>query len=142
MTTFERDGIRLAYPENWELQFEAGEDGGWTAMIQSPDTAFLLMSLQPQAGDPAELADQTLETLKAEYQELDDENRVETLAGRVAIGHDIDFLTLDAAITCRTRCVETLAGPLLLMAQVSEFDIERNDPVLRAMAASLAIAEE
>ena len=142
MTTFERDGIRLAYPENWDLQIEAGEDGGWTAMVQSPDTAFLLMSLQPQGGDPAELADQTLEALKAEYQDLDDENRVETLAGRVAIGHDIDFLTLDAAISCRTRCVETLGGPLLLMAQVSEYDIERNDPVLRAMAMSLMITEE
>jgi len=142
MTTFERDGVRLAYPENWELQVEVGEDGGWSATIQSPDTAFLLVSLQPQAGDPAELADQTLEALKAEYPELDVENRVETLAGRVAIGHDVDFISLDATITCRTRCVETPAGPLLLMAQVSDYDIDSNDPVLRAIAASLDVESE
>jgi hypothetical protein len=142
MTAFERDGVRLAYPENWDLQVEDSEDGGWTAMIQSPDTAFLLLSLRPEAGDAAQLADETLEALRAEYKELDDETRVETLAGRVAIGHDIDFLTLDAAITCRSRCVETPPGPLLLLAQVSEYDKDHNDPVLRAMAASLTVAEE
>jgi hypothetical protein len=142
MSTFERDGIRLAYPENWDLQVEAGDDGGWIATIQSPDTAFLLLSLQPAAGDPAELADQTLETLKAEYTELDAENRVETLAGRLAIGHDIDFLTLDASVLCRTRCLDTLNGPLLLMTQVSEYDRDIHEPVLQAMAQSLTIDEE
>lgn len=141
MSTFERDGIRFLYPENWELQAEQSEGSGWTAMVQSPDTAFLLVSLQPEAFDPAELADQTLETLRLEYENLDAENVVESCAGQVAIGHDIDFLTLDAAITCRTRCLETLAGPLLVMAQVSEYDAPANDPVLRAMSASLTVDE-
>ena len=97
----------------------------------------MLVSLQPEARDPAELADQTLDALKAEYKELDAENRVETIAGRLAIGHDIDFLTLDTPITCRTRCLETPAGPLLVMTQVSEFDRDDHDPVLRAVVASL-----
>ncbi len=142
MTTFERDGIRLAYPSNWELQIDADESGAWTATIQSPGTAFVVLSLQPEAGDPAELADEALEAMRAEYPDLDSENRVETLGGRLAIGHDVDFLSLDAAITCRTRCLEAPTGPLLLMVQVSDFDRDSNDPVLLAMAASLTIAED
>ena len=102
----------------------------------------MLVSLRPDARDPADLADQTLDALKADYKELDAENRVETLAGQAAIGHDIDFLTVDTAITCRTRCLGTPAGPLLVMTQVSDYDRQQNDPVLRAVVASLAVDEE
>lgn len=140
--TFERDGIRFQYPANWTL--EAGEDepGAWSVAIQSPETAFLQVSLRPDAESPAELADQTLEALKAEYKELDAANSVAHFAGQLAIGHDMDFLTVDTAITCWTRCVETPAGPLLVLCQVSEYDRERNEPVLRAICASLKIEDE
>jgi len=142
--TFDRDGIRFQYPANWTVE-PADEDpagGGWTVSVQSPDTAFLLVSLRPDADTPARLADQTLDALKAEYKELDAENAVETLSGQVAVGHDIDFLTLDTPVSCRTRCVQTLAGPLLMMTQVSEYDRARNEPVLRAVCASLTIDED
>jgi hypothetical protein len=142
--TFDRDGIHIQYPANWTLEMdsESSPDGGWAASVQSPETAFLLVSLRPEAGDPASLADQTLDALKAEYKELDAENVVGPLAGLPAIGHDVDFLSVDTAITCRTRCVDTPAGPLLVMAQVSDYDRARNDPVLQAIIASLMIDEE
>lgn len=140
--TFERDGIRFQYPENWTLESDVDATGGWSVSVQSPETAFLLMTLRPDADNAAELADQTLNTLKTEYKELDEANAVGTFAGQVAIGHDIDFLTLDIAVTCWTRCVQTLAGPLLVMCQVSEYERDRNEPVLRAICASLTIEDE
>ncbi len=141
MNPFQRDGISFTHPANWRVEAD-DSDGGWAVTVSSPDTAFVIVSLQPEARDPADLADQTLESLKADYQELDAENRVETIAGRMAIGHDIDFLTLDTPITCRTRCLETPAGPLLVLTQVSEYDRDANDPVLRAVVASLRVDEE
>lgn len=140
--TFEREGIRFQYPANWVLETEEDAEGGWSVTVQSPETAFLLMSLRPDADNAAELADQTLDALKAEYKELDDVNAVGTFAGQLAIGHDIDFLTLDVAVTCWTRCAQTLAGPLLVMCQVSEFERERHEPVLRAICASMTIEDE
>jgi len=142
MNTFDRDGVHFRYPANWRAEADEAEDGAWTVTLTSPDTAFVLVSLRPDARDPADLADQTLDALKAEYKELDAENAVETIAGEVAIGHDIDFLTVDTAITCRTRALDTPAGPLLVMTQVSEYDRERNDPVLRAIVLSLTVDEE
>lgn len=141
MTEFTRDGVSFRFPGNWKVEDEEGE-GGWTMSITSPDTAFAVLSLRPDARDPANLADQTLDALKAEYQELDAENAVETIAGQTAIGHDIDFLTVDTAIVVRTRCLNTPAGPLLVMTQVSEYDRAKNEPVLRAIAASITIDEE
>ncbi len=49
---------------------------------------------------------------------------------------------MDTPINCWTRCVESPAGPLLVMGQVSEYDRPRNEPVLRAIVASLTIDEE
>lgn len=142
MNTFERDGVSFRYPTNWAADVEESEDGGWAVTVTSPGTAFATVSLRPDARDPADLADQALDALKAEYEELDSENRVETIAGRMAVGHDVDFLTLDTPTVCRVRGLDTPAGPVLVLTQVSEYDSDANDPVLRAVVASLRVDEE
>lgn len=139
ISEFNQSGVAFRYPSNWQIEIEESEETQWLVSVQSPSTAFIMFSLRPDTRDPADLADQTLEALKEEYKELDAENRVETVAGQVAIGHDIDFLTVDTTITCRTRCLETPSGPLLVICQTSELDREENDPVLRAIVASLRI---
>lgn len=139
---FNNFGVSFRYPANWRIESENSSASEWTVTVQSPVTAFVLFAARPDARDPADLADQTLEALKADYKELDAENRVETIAGQLAIGHDIDFLTVDTTITCRTRCLETPAGPLLVMCQTSELDRAESDPVLRAIVASLRIEDD
>ena len=140
--TFDRDGVRFQYPTNWRAEPGAADteaDGSWTAVLQSPGTAFVLVSLRPGADTPATLADETLDALRAEYPQLDAEDVVEKLAGRVAVGHDVDFLTLDTAVTCRTRCLDTPAGPVLLMGQTGEYDRPTAEAVFAAVFASLTI---
>jgi hypothetical protein len=143
MTSFDRDGVHFQYPANWTAEFnDDDEAGGWAITIESPGTAFLLVALRPDADTPADLADQTLAALREEYEELEAENALQSLAGRPAIGHDIDFLTLDTPIVCWTRCLDTPAGPLLVMCQTSELDRGANEPVLRAVCASLTVEAE
>lgn len=138
--TFERSGIRFKYPTNWQIDTEDAGDG-WTVTLQSPETAFVLVSLRPDAATAAQVADEALAALRAEYPELDAEPALDDLAGQPAVGHDIDFLTLDTTILCRTRCIETTAGPLLMMGQTSELDQEQSEPVLRAICASLQLED-
>lgn len=140
---FDRDGIHFRYPANWKVEVdEDASSGGWTVTLTSPQTAFALFALRPDARDIGQLADEALSALRSEYHELDAEDRVETVAGQMAIGHDIDFLTIDTLSICRTRCLETPAGPLLIMRQVSEYDRVRNEPVLDAIMASLTVDED
>ena len=98
-----------------------------------------MASLQPDAADGGDLSDQTLAALKSEYQEFDAEEVMETICGLPAIGFNADFLTVDTAITCRVRALDTFAGPLMLLAQVSEYDRDKNDPVLVAIVKSLDV---
>ena len=140
MQTFERDGISFRYPADWTAEVdEDAASGGWAVTVTSPQTAFFTASLQPDAADGGDLADQTLAALKSDYEDFDSENVMETICGLPATGFNADFLTLDTAITCRVRGLDTFAGPLLLLAQVSEFDRARNDPALRAIVKSLDV---
>lgn len=142
--TFARDGVHFQYPGNWPLDVDTpeGDAAGWAATVQSPATAFALVSLRPDADTPALLAAETFAALKAEYPDIEAEGRVDTLAGLPAVGHDFDFLTVDMAVSGWTRCVDTPAGPLLVLCQVGEYDREANEPVLRAVCASLRTDEE
>ncbi len=59
MQTFERDGISFRYPADWSVEVsDDAEGGGWSVTVSSADTAFLMASLQPDAADGGDLADQ------------------------------------------------------------------------------------
>jgi hypothetical protein len=137
---FHEGGIRLQYPENWTLAKEPTEDG-WTLMIQSPETAFLLLTLREDNPGPEVLVETALAALREDYQELEADSAVDSLAGQPAIGHDIRFFSLDLTNTCWTRSIETVQGTILLMCQFNDLESEINQEVLRAMCASLQVEE-
>ena len=141
MKPFRHGPVSFRYPADWELTAE--QDGpAWTAHVESPGTAFFIASVRPELDDAAALAEETLATLRAEFKELDAEPVVVSLGGWPAVGHDVDFLTVDTPTLCLTRCVNTTAGPVLFWAQVSEFDRDDAEPVLRAMLDSVTITDE
>jgi hypothetical protein len=135
---FREDGISFRYPDNWKLEREDGE-GGWTVSVQSPDTAFLVLSCDSNMPTTEEVAETTLEALQEEYAGLESEPRVETLAGRMAIGHDIQFMSFDLTNTCWTRCFESDVGTVLVMCQTNDLELDKNGPVLKAICESLTV---
>ena len=137
---FTRDGIAFQYPGNWAIETE-DDDGGWTASISSPGTAFFVVSLRPDNQTPAQVVDEALDAMKAEYKELEAEPVVESVGGFPAVGHNIDFLTLDTAIGAWSRCVSLAEGNLLIFGQVSELDRRQYEQVLKAMLRSFTIAD-
>jgi hypothetical protein len=137
---FEEAGIRFQYPENWPLEREPTEEG-WTVLVQSPATAFLMMVFREGIPEPAALADAALEALRADYPDLEADVSVDTLAGLPALGHDIRFISLDLTNTCWTRCIAISQGTLLIMCQYNDLEEGTHQAVLRAMCASLEIED-
>jgi hypothetical protein len=138
---FREDGISFRYPENWKLEREEGE-GGWTVLLQSPGTAFLTLTCETGMPSREEVAEATLEALRADYPGLEATPRVDTLAGQMAVGYDIEFFSLDLTNTCWTRSLDSAAGTLLVLCQVNDLELEQYGPVLRAICASLRVEEE
>ena len=80
---FDDGGIRFKYPDNWRLEREANETG-WTVSLQSPGTAFVMLCLRQDLPTPAEMAETALAAFKEEYEELEAEECLDSLAGQPA----------------------------------------------------------
>jgi hypothetical protein len=108
---FNEGGVSFRYPENWTLEREEA-DGGWA-----------------------------LEALRSEYPELEADSALDMLAGELAVGHDIQFFSLDLANTVWTRCLYGAGGTLLVYWQMNDLELPTMEPVVRAVCASLRVEE-
>lgn len=140
MKEFARSGISLKYPPTWGLETEDSEDG-WTTSIFSPGTAFLVVNCVEESEDPQALADQTLEALSQEYEKLESEPAVTTVAGQPAVGHDMQFFLYDLTNTAWTRCLSIPGGCLLLLAQSTDDEMETNGVILEEIIASITVED-
>lgn len=138
---FDQDGIKLLYPENWELQREES-DSGWTISLQSPGTAFLVVSFDADLPEMELMAQAALEALKGEYEQLEADDCVETIAGQPAVGFDVRFFSLDLTNTCWIRSFYSGQGTVLVMWQINDLELATVEPVLRAICASIKVAED
>ncbi len=138
---FDQDGIQFRYPENWRLEREENEEG-WTVSLQSPDTAFLMICYRDDQPDHGDVAATALAALKDEYDELEADDCVDSVAGQPAVGHDIRFFSFDLTNTCWTRSFYSAQGTVLVMCQVNDLELEKNEPILRAICKSLELTED
>jgi hypothetical protein len=138
---FREDGVSFAYPEGWRLEREENENG-WTVALQSPGTAFLTVTYDGTMPATEEVAEAVLEALRSDYPVLDAQPRIETLAGQMAVGHDIQFFSLDLTNTCWTRSFYSDRGTLLVLCQSNDLELDEYEPLLRAVCASLEVEGE
>ena len=137
---FDADGVSFRYPDNWTLEREEA-DGGWTATLQSPATAFLVVTLDRTLPEPQQMAETALAALRSEYPALEADAVVDLLAGEMAVGHDIQFFSFDLSNTGWTRSLYGGAGTLLVYWQANDLELPATEPVLRAICASLKVEE-
>jgi hypothetical protein len=138
---FEESGIHFQYPDNWELERQE-EDNGWTVSLQSPGTAFMIVSLREDTPTLEEMADAALGALREDYPDLEAEPQIDSLAGQMAVGHDIRFFSMDLTNTCWTRSFYSAGGTVLVLCQTSDLELEDNEPLLRAICASLEVESD
>ena len=125
--TYDDHGVRFLYPEGWEV--EVTDEGPVTTVaLHSPKgPAFALVTLDDSGPDPGLVADQALEVMREEYPELDAAPAHETIGGHPAVGHDVEFFSLDMTNACAIRCFRTDRRTVLVFAQWS--DIEGDEAV-------------
>lgn len=139
--TFHADGLTLEYPDTWKLVKEEGEEG-WTVTIQSPGAAFAMIQMDRNLPDPQQMVEEAMETLKADYPQLDAESALETLAGEMAIGDDYEFLSLDMVNSGWTRSFYALSGTAFILCQYSDAEEDDYLPSLQAICKSIRLDEE
>ncbi|MCS7167301.1 MAG: hypothetical protein RMI91_11470 [Gemmatales bacterium] len=139
--TFERCGIRFQYPDNWELE-ETEMDMGWMVSVQSPETAFMLLSVHPPQISVDEVLQTTLAALQEDYRELEHKLVRQKICRRWAKGYNVHFVSFDFANTCWIRSFRTRRATVLIMCQSNDLELEQSEPVLRAILASLQLTDD
>ncbi len=134
---FEREEVQFQYPENWTVQEQTAELRQLAVTVESPTGGF--WSLQCLGSDirPQQAADQALETMRAEYEQLEGEAVEEECGGHVLLGYDIDFYWLDLVVQSRVRSFETNGKTYLLLCQAEDRDFVELRPVFAAITLSL-----
>jgi hypothetical protein len=134
---FDDYGVRFEYPGDWEL--DVSDDGARTTVsLQAPDApAFVMVALDSDRPGPAEVADEALEAMRAEYPELEAAPALETIDGHRAIGHDLEFFTLDMTGSCVIRSFRSEKRTVLIFAQWSALDDDTAEQKIRTLRATL-----
>jgi hypothetical protein len=135
--TYDDHGIRFRYPEAWEV--EVTDEGGVTTVaLHAPDgLAFALVSVDDSCPAPASVADQALEAMREEYPTLDASPVLEDIGGHRAVGHDVEFISLDMTNACTIRCFRTDRRTVLVFGQWSDLEDEDAADALAAVRRSL-----
>lgn len=141
-STFDDHGIRFEYPSDWEV--EVNDDGPITTVsLQSPGgLAFALVTMDDSRPSPAEIADEALSAMREEYPGLDAVPALETIGGHRAVGHDVEFISLDMTNTCAIRCFRTPRRTILVFGQWSDLEAEESGPLIQSVRLSLEETNE
>lgn len=137
---FEKDGLSFRYPADWKLELEDNENG-WTVLLQSPQTAFITVTLDTTLPPTEQVIQETMEALRSDYPALEAEPCIEPLAGEMAIGMNINFFSLDLPNTCYTRSFYSSAGTVLVLCQANDLELEDCEPIFRGLWKSMRMEE-
>ena len=138
IATYHHNGVRFDYPKGWELEV-AGEDEVTTVSVHAPDgLAFALVTVDESRPEPAFVADEALAAMREEYPALEAAPALETIGGHKAVGHDVEFISLDLTNTCTIRCFRSLKRTVLLFEQWSDVEDEETTEALVDLRRSLA----
>lgn len=135
---FDDHGIRFDYPPDWDIDVEQDE-ARVTISLQDPrGPAFAMIVVDSGKPAPSEMLDEALAAMREEFPNQDARSAAEILDGQEAIGHDIEFFSLDLIGTCELRAVQTKRHTLLVMNQWSEnVDGEEHADLFRKLRGSL-----
>jgi hypothetical protein len=134
--------LRFAYPENWTIEEDEGTDAAQAVTASSAETAFWSVLLYEGTRNLAELVDCVVHTMMAEYPQLERDPAESTIDNRYpdppgAFGYDLSFSYVDLMNSALLRAFHHEGNTFLVLAQAEDHELERVEPVFRAMTMSL-----
>jgi len=136
-STYDRSGVRLAYPENWKLEEDSDDEARLHLTVTSPNTAYWSLVVYSEVLDLGSVLDQTVAALRSVYPELETIDADERVADVALTGRDVHFFYLDLTSTVRVRALHRGASTYLILCQAEDREMEQVDGVFRAITQSL-----
>ena len=132
---FNEMGVRFLYPENWEVSTDSS--GGWplSVSVHSPTSAFWSVNIDTR--DCQQLADDTLEAMRREFDELELEPLERELEDLRMSGYELHFYCLDLLVVSHLLTIPGDDKSMVLLYQAEHRDFLKLSPVFDAISLSL-----
>ena len=134
---YQQFGVRFLYPENWSVLDEETDEWPRTVTLQSQETGFWTLQVYPPYQNAKQAVLAVIDTIREIYPDLEVLPAKEKIEGSEAKGVDIAFFYLDLLVEAKIRCVKTPSGVLLWHYQAESRELDKVEPVFRAIATSL-----
>jgi hypothetical protein len=134
---YQQFGVRFLYPENWSVLDEETDEWPRTVTLQSPETGFWTLQVYPPDQDARQAVLTVIESIREVYPDLEVLPAKETIGDAETKGVDIAFFYLDLLVEAKIRCLKTPSGVVLWHYQAESRELDKIEPVFRAIATSL-----
>lgn len=135
--TYDNQGVRFAYPDNWTVEDPPGEEAELQVTVSSPDTAFWSLNVYPGLRDIRELRQEVLQAMQAEYPQTEADEVEEIVDGTPVVGYDLGFYCFDLTNSAKVRVFHRQRSTCLVLCQSEDREYEQVEPVFDAMTACL-----
>jgi len=126
------------YPENWKLTDSADDSVPHEITVDSPDGAAMWsVHLYPEGTHPDELLEQTLESLRETYPEMERSELSESSIEKSDEGCEALFYCLDFLIRARLQVFQKEKHRVLAWYQAEDREFPKMEMVFQAMTTSL-----
>lgn len=134
---FERFGVRLLYPENWQL-IDVDADGmPYQFTLQSQGTAYWTLFIFPPGHEVRPKVKEIIEGLQEEYKEVEVLPVEETLGETKTKGVDLAFFYLDLLVEAKIRTLRTPSATLIWHYMAESKEMDEREQVFKAIAISM-----
>ena len=92
-------GVKFLYPRNWFVRTETLDKGTYRITVDTPEGSFWVLSIYPKGVDLDAAAKEAVNTLSAEYDQLEKSEVKKYVADYELSGYEVDFFYLDLTST-------------------------------------------
>ena len=135
---YDKLGLNFKYPENWKLTDSADDSIPHEITVDSPDGAAMWsVHIYPDGTHPDQLLEQTWETLRETYPDLELSDLEASSNEQSIEGQEALFYCLDFLVRARLQVFEKDQRRVLAWYQAEDREFEKMELVFQAMTTSL-----
>lgn len=114
--TYRTTGLRFAYPSGWEAHEEQTEEG-LSITVAGEGSAFCSVMLMPDRPPAESVIEAAMTAYRESYDDFDVYPVTCRIAGRDAVGRDVDFFCMELVNSAWLRAFRTGRFTVLVLAQ-------------------------
>ena len=137
VATYDRNGIRFLYPDNWQVQEDNPQPQAVCVTVQSPGSGFWMLQIFPSGPPLEQLASEAVQSVQQDYEDVEVAVAREDVEGTLLAGFDLQFFCFDFLVSARVRGFSLQDRLCLLLTQAEDSEFEQIAPVFSAITTSL-----